>query len=266
MSADEDSSGENGSDSFLVMLDYSRSSLEEDRPEGYPGVYGNVEFVFRKNQGRHQFFTLLKSSSDLPVAGGLGTLAFVGGYGNRVMERGRHTLLLGASLALSDWGIETGNGTPWPVLPLPYVHYEYLNPVVSLIAEFITSPMLEVTLGPGSRFRFNSSLLVADASAWDEGGIQYDANLEYRFFPGDHEWGDFAGLRAGFRADEYSADLSGGNDESLSLAWNSLYTTLDLSFLEITGGYAFGKSLTGNETIQNPGDGFFMSLQFLYVF
>ena len=126
--------------------------------------------------------------------------------------------------------------------------------------------MMDVVIAPHSQFRLNGSTIICDMSEWQDCGIKYDLSLEYRFFSDDHELGDFAGVRLGYLAEDYSYDLSGRNGESLQIAWKSVYSTLDLSFLELTAGYAFDGRQYYEDAEQDLGSGWYLNLQLAWSF
>ncbi len=136
------------------------------------------------------------------------------------------------------------NGESWPLLPIPFIHYEYSASLLFCAFDFTSSPMLDLIIAPESRLRLNSSFLVTDAGEWKDCGIKCDINLEYRFFSPDHEYGDFAGIRAGVTAEDYTADLSDSENTPIQTGWKTVYAALDLSLLEIVTDTDTGKHIT----------------------
>ncbi len=248
-------------DSLQIVALSSGNSLSEPSSGNNPERYGNLDMLLQRDTTKHKFFSLFKSYSDSPVIGGLETLTFVNGYGYKLVSRGNHTFWAGASLAIGDWGNEI------PLMPLPFLHYDYTSPYVDVALDFTTSPMLDIIFAPRSRVRLNSSFLLTDASELPGRGLKYDISGEYRFFDESHPMGDFAGVGVGILADDYEAVISGEKDRQHSVAWKALYGTLDLSLLELTGGYLLeGTEYAPDGSEQDLGDGFYASLQLAYAF
>ncbi len=245
---------------FTAVVNMKNHPLYE-----YPGKYSNIEFFLQRKKQYHQYFLALKSCSDKPVTGGLETFTFVTGYGYELIHSEKHSLYLGASLAVSDWDIEMTNGSAWPLIPLPFIHYEYSSPLLFTAFDLTTSPMVDLVIAPENRLKVNTSVLIADPARWNEYGIKYDVNIEYRFFSRDHVYGDFAGVRMGIMTDDYCADLSGENDRTIQTGWKAYYSTLDLSLLEITFGYAEGKTYYEKSNEQDHGRGFYLNIQAAYL-
>ena len=253
-------------DSFTAALLYGKTKMEEEPLYEYPDNYTNIEFLLQKKKEGHNYFSIFRSNSDKPVSGGLNTYKFLTGYGYEIINTEKHSLYLGGSLAVYDWGIEMSNGESWPLLPLPFIHYEYTSPLLFCAFDFTSSPMLDLTIAPENKLRLNSSILVADAGEWEDCGIKCDINLEYRFFSPDHEYGDFAGIRAGVSAEDYTADLSDSDISPIQTGWKSVYAALDLSFLEVIYGYGYGKTYYKEQNEQNIGSGYYLSIQAAWMF
>lgn len=103
----------------------------------------------------------------------------------------------------------------------------------------------------------------------DERDLIYELKLDYRFFPQDSSYGDFAGLAVGFKNDHYGAFSLGGakGEESLELHDYSVFATLDLSLLKITAGNAFGgREVYRETTTRDVGEGVFLSVQGMIPF
>ncbi|MDR1932147.1 MAG: hypothetical protein LBQ57_04890, partial [Spirochaetales bacterium] len=101
----------------------------------------------------------------------------------------------------------------------------------------------------------------------DARDLLFDCALWYRFFDKDSEHGDFAGLGLGIKNSGLCFDF-GEKDKSYELQYYSLYGTLDLSLLQISGGYCFrgreifDSSSSGSiEKSRTLGGGFFVSVQ-----
>ncbi len=254
-------------DYFQAILLYNYHILEDKPLFSYPDSYHSIEFLLQKKFQRHQYFSLFKSYSDKPVAGGLHTFAFLSGYGYELIQTEKNSLSLGASLCVTELGLELPDGSSWPVIPLPFIHYEYSSRIADFSFDFTTSPMAELVIAPEERFRFNNSIMITDLDVKYIRDLKFDTSLEYRFFPVSHPMGDFAGLKIGFLGEDYSYDISGRSEKELQISWYAFYSTLDLSLLKVTGGYAFaGEECYSGDYTRDIGSGLYMKIQLAYQF
>ena len=254
-------------DNLQVVGLYGYHILEDQPLLNYPDSYHNIEFILQRKVQCHQYYALFQSYSDIPIAGGLHTFAFVSGYGYEFIHNNRHSLVLGTSLGITDWGIELPDDGAWPVLPLPFVHYEFTSRWLDFSFDFTTSPMIDFVIAPEQKLRFNGSLMATNLDVQSPRDLKFDTSLEYRFFSDDSPIGDFAGVRAGVMGEDYGYDLSGTDNRSLQVSWYAVYGTLDLSFLELTGGYAFaGQERYEDGHTNELGDGFYFKVQLAYLF
>lgn len=246
---------------------YTRHTFGEELSYDYPDVYHTIDTLLDGKSDRHQYLGIFKSESDLPVAGGLHTFQAATVYGYEIIAGNRLSLVLGGGLAVSDFGIERDNGEPWPVIPVPLVRMNYSSEWIKAKFECITSPNLSFTLVPESRLRLTVDLRMDQTR--DMRDLIFDFALAYRFFKPDHEMGDYAGISAGFKNDNYGAFCLKGKDgdESIEVHYYSVYGTVDLSLLKITGGYAFkGRELYLEKNKVDAGNGYYLSVQGLYQF
>ena len=254
-------------DNLLAVGLYGCHILKDRPIFDYPDSYHSIEIILQRKVQRHQYYALFQSYSDMPITGGLHTFAFVSGYGFEFIHNNGHSLALGASLGITDWGIEFPDGGAWPVLPLPFVHYEFTSQWFDFSFDFTTSPMLDFIIAPEQKLRFNGSFMLTNLDVKSPRDLKFDASLEYRFFSDDSPIGDFAGVRTGVLGEDYGYDLGGNDNKSLQVSWYAVYGTLDLSFLEITGGYAFtGQERYGDGCTNELGDGFYFKVQLAYLF
>jgi len=262
------------SDDVLFVGLYSRHSIEDPPSFDYPDVYHTIDMLLDGKKNRHQYLGLFKSESDRPVYGGLKT--FQGGlfYGYDLLSRGNASLILGGGLAIGDFGIDLANGKPLPVLPIPLIRAKYSSSWIAADFDFLTTPNLNITIGPKSRFRFTGDFRMEQFR--DSRDILFECAVGYRFFSDSDPMGDFAGVSLGIKNDNYGAfnlhDNNcilnfNGKHESLEIHYYALFASIDLSLLKITGGYAFGgRELYQEEDIRNTGDGWFVSVEGLYQF
>lgn len=245
---------------FMAALILSRHTLDKELLYDYPESFDNAEFVLQKKINRYQFFSIFQSCSDEPVTGGLNTFAFLTGCGYEIIKNKNHSLYLGASIAVSDWTEEVSESYSSPVLPLPFIHYDFTSQLLNASFDFTSSPMIDLVIGPDNPLRLNASFIIEDPESGDEGGVKIDSSLEYRF-------SDFAGVKAGFKAEDYEYFIGGSDDETFKLAWKALYGTLDLSLLEVTCGYIFDAQENYSSGIKrDAGEGFYLNLQLAYLF
>jgi hypothetical protein len=247
---------------FMVMAK-QYFFMQENAPD-YADLYHDIGMVVEWKFTRHQILGLLQSTSDEPFYGGLRTLQAGAGYGYEVLRTKRLSLTLGGMLAVSDFGFEYADGKSWPVIPLPIIRFALNSPVINLEAEFVASPSLKFTLLPEKRFRFVTETRMDEYRNLRD--VIFDCSLWYRFFDRDSKRGDFAGIGIGANSNSACFDF-GEKDKSYELQYFSLYGKLDLSFLNLCGGYAFGgRELYDGETTRGAGDGFFVSIQLAYRF
>ena len=260
------------SDNVLFVGLYTRHSLEEPLLFDYPEVYHSIDVLFDGQKNRHQYLGIFKSESDQPVYGGLITFQTAVAYGYELVQRQNYSLVLGGGLAVSDFGIELSNGKPWPLIPVPLIRMKYRSKCIESKFEFLTSPNFDLTIGPKSQFRFIGDCRMDQFR--DICDLVFECSLAYRFFPVEHPMGDFAGISVGVKNDNYGAFNLGGydtvdleEDESIEIHYNAVFGMIDLSFLKISGGYAFsGRELYRGVDTRDIGEGYFLSIEGMYQF
>ncbi|HDP80661.1 MAG TPA: hypothetical protein ENN21_07450 [Spirochaetes bacterium] len=131
---------------------YVHHSMEEPLVRDYPADYHSIDTLLDGKKNRHQYLGIFKSESDQPVYGGLNTFQAAVVYGYEVTRRRNFSFVLGGGLAVSDFGIELSNGDPWPVLPIPLVRLKYKSEWIDTSFDFLTTPNLNVTVGPTAVF------------------------------------------------------------------------------------------------------------------
>jgi hypothetical protein len=91
--------------------------------------------------------------------------------------------------------------------------------------------------------------------------------LWYRFFPPEHEIGDFAGIGMGFKNDSLDFAISGDRDKNLELQHSGIFAVLDLTVLKLTGTYILDSRLLVDGAQRDKWKrGFCLSVQTLYRF
>ncbi len=241
-----------GENAMAIGL-YTLHSMEKAPSDAYPTVYHSLEFVLDGHKGRHTYLAVFKSESDKPVYGGLNTFQSAAVYGYRLLDGTRLSLVLGGGLAVSDFGIEGANGEPWPLIPVPLIRMNYSSRWLESSFEFLTGPNFGFTLAPEKQIRFTGDFRMDQFR--DIRDLIFESALHYRFFPADHPMGDLAGVSIGFKNDVYAFALA-GEEEPLEIQYYSVFGTIDLTLLKISGGYTF--------TEGNDKNGLHLSLQGMY--
>ncbi|MCK4311433.1 MAG: hypothetical protein KAW88_01720 [Candidatus Cloacimonetes bacterium] len=260
------------SDNVLFVGLYTRHSFDEPLLFDYPGVYHSIDVLLDGRKNRHQYLGIFKSESDQPVYGGLKTFQTAVAYGYELVQRQNYSLVLGGGLAVSDFGIELSNGEPWPLIPVPLIRMKYNSKCIETKFEFLTSPNLDLTIGPKSQFRFIGECRMDQFR--DIRDLIFECSLAYRFFPVEHPMGDFAGISVGVKNDNYGAFNLGSYDtvdfeeeESIEVHYNAVFGMIDFTLLKITGGYAFsGRELYRGVDTRDIGEGYFLSIEGMYQF
>lgn len=242
---------------------YSYHNFLDDFQIESPDEYHSIDFLYNTKKDRHEFLSVFKSSSDKPVSGGLHTFQSAAVYGYEFIANSSFSLTAGGGLAVSDFGIDLADGTPWPLLPVPFVRAKYKSSAFNIVLDFITGPNISTTVAPKSKVRLETELRIDRFR--DSRDLLFDCALAYRFFPADHEYGDFAGISAGLKSDELNFDVS--NNDPTAVQYYAAYGKLDITLLQLTAGYTFaGIERHGEEEVLSLGDGFFINLQALYQF
>jgi hypothetical protein len=249
---------------FFTVAMYQPLFLKNEAAPGYPETFHQIDFLFDGRNERHQFLAIFSAASDKPAAG-LAAIQAGAGWGYELLRRPRLSLILGAVVGVSDFGLDLPNGKPWPILPLPLVRFGLDTPFLDLAFDFITGPNLSFALAPESRIRFTADMRMDNYRRIDDLVCEY--TLWYRFFSPEHALGDFAGLGIGFKNDALDFAVAGGRDKTLELQNTSIFAVLDLTLLKLSGGYILDSRLLVDGTkTENHDRGFFISAQALYRF
>ena len=228
---------------------YGYQTLDSERAPGDPRRFHAIEALYDSTRGRHRFLSVFKANSDAPVAGGWHTFQAASVYGYQVVETAQTSITVGGGLAVGDFGIETGDGGTWPLLPVPYVQATFTSPLLALSFDFITGPNLNVTVAPENDLRF-----IADARLDQFRDLQdliFEIALAYRI------------LSAGIANQGFTLNLA---EEKTTVDVGSyvLFGRVDLTILTVTGGYAVeGWQRRGDDLDTGMGEGLFLSVQAL---
>jgi hypothetical protein len=245
---------------YIFMDDYESSYSD------YPDMYHSINFMIDREIDRHLIIVLLSSFSNEPVSGGLHTFTAGLGYGYEFLRNKNVSLTLGAGLAVSDFGIKLPDDTIWPVLPVPLIRFNVDFPWITATFEYLTKPALDITIAPKQRVRMTGTFSMEEYR--DIRDFFFNCELWYRFFSEDSDLGDFMGISLGIKNDGIYFLLP-KKDDAYELSYYSVFSTLDISFLQLSGGYIFAGMEIYNlkyENRRNIGKGFFISVQASYKF
>ena len=130
----------------------------------------------------------------------------------------------------------------------------------------LTVPWLELTIAPESRFRVTGNLSLTGLDN-TSGNLIYKYTLWYRFFDSIHRLGDFAGFGFGVKNNYLGLTKENERDKAYEIYSHALFGILDLSFLQISGGYIYSSfELFDRDIKRNTGSGFFVSVMAGYQF
>lgn len=264
------------SEDVMFVGTYRSHSLETPPEYGYPSHYNTVDSLLDGRAGRHQYIGIFKSESDMPVKGGLRTFQTGAAYGYELIQGKNFSFVAGGGFAVGDFGIDMSEGNPLYIIPIPLLRMKYNSRWFKSSFDFLTTPNLDFTIGPRSQFRLTGDVRMEQFR--DSRDILYEFALKYRFFPSNHEMGDFAGIALGIKNDNYGAfDMRSSFEsalppdedlnENLEIHYNAVFAQIDITLLKLTAGYAFNGRDLYREEIKHPlGSGYFVSVEGLYQF
>ncbi|MDR0718324.1 MAG: hypothetical protein LBF78_01710 [Treponema sp.] len=253
-------------DSLMIMAFYQPYLLKEKGSAhaelaGYSDIYHKISFAADRRIKRHNILGGFRSSSDEPVYGGIQTFQTTIGYGYEFVRTESLSLTLGASIMAPEFDI--GSITV-PVFPMPFIKFDFTSSWINLSFNWTTSPELDVVIAPESKIRMNGTFSMEGFSGIRD--FLFECTLWYRFFNKEDKLGDFAGIGAGIKNDSINFDL-GEKDRMYDMGYYSVFGTIDVSFLEISGGYIFRSwELYDGTTEQSSGNGYFISARLTYRF
>jgi hypothetical protein len=214
---------------------------------------------------RHNFTGLFNFKSDKPVTGGLHTINAGAAYGYEIIRRDIVSFVLGAVIAVGDFGVDMSNGDPLPVFPLPFVRLGFDTRWFDMQFEYMMSLGMKFTIAPESKVRFTSEMKMDYYRSIED--IIGEWTLWYRFFTKDSRLGDIAGIGAGLKNDALDFNLADGRDNTFEMQTSSFFACLDFTVLRIDAGYIFdSRYLHNGEKTTSPGKGLYVSLQGQYKF
>jgi len=235
---------------------YRPIQFSEAPLSGMDKLIHQIDFLADWRIKRHQLLLVFKSAADKPVFGGLNTFQAGMGWGYEVIRKQHVSLILGAALGISDFGI------PSPVLPLPLVRFGIDTQWFTSSFDFLTGPNLEFTITPNGRIRLTGDMRMDHYRNIND--LVCEFILWYRLFDAEHQYGDIAGIGLGFKNDSVDFFLS---DDSISfeLQHSSVFAAADLSLLRIEAGWIFeSRYLIDGIKTGSPGRGFYLSIQGIF--
>ena len=232
-------------------------TFQDDLPEQFHTIAAMLDGRIK----RHQILTVFSSASDRPVSGGFNTFTIGAGWGYEVVRRPHVSLILGAVLIASDFGITLPSGDLWPILPMPLIRFGVDTKWFASSFDFLTGPNLEFTFAPKERIRLTGEMRMDSYRSLTD--LNCEFTLWYRFFSQDHKLGDFAGIGAGFKNETMYFTLSNScRQDTFELQRSAVFAVIDLSLLKIQGGWVFNSNyLIDEKKTGSPGSGFFLSVQ-----
>jgi hypothetical protein len=249
--------------SLLVAGVFKQYFIKESESD-YSDLYHSINIMVDRKIKSHLFLGLFVGESDKPFYGGLRTFTAGPAYGYEFIRTENISLTLGIGLGVGDFGIELPNGSPLPVMPIPIVRFNVDTSLMDFSFEFLTKPVLNVTLFSEYRLRLINSFRVNQFR--DIRDLLFDTRIMYRFFSKESKMGDFAGIGLGIKNGAFGFPLA-EKGKSYEVVYHCVYGMIDLSFLQIQSGYSFN----GTETYdlkrkKDIGDGFYINVILAWQF
>jgi len=253
-----------GNRNSLSVILRERLYLFDNNLTGSPKAYHYIDMTIDKKINRHLILGIFNSASNAPLYGGLHTFKTGLGYGYQLIQKNTMSLTLGGGLGVGDFGIHLSDGTVWPVIPAPIIRFNIDSKWIDLAFEFILQPNLNIVIAPEKRIRFTSSFSISQFRGIED--FFFDCSLWYRLFSSDFILGDFAGLGIGIKNSGVGFSLS-EREKTYELSGYSIFGTLDLSVLQIMGGYNFkSREVFNSDIFKDIGKGYFLTIQGSYQF
>ena len=164
--------------SFFGVVKYQPVFFKESADAG---TFHQIDVALDGRIERQQLLGMFQSDSDKPAAGGLHTFQAGAGWGYEAIRNSSVSLIVGAALALGDFGIALPNGEPLPVTPLPIVRFNFTSEWFDGAFEFVTGAELSFTIAPEKRIRFSAELEIDGFESIND--VTGEGVLWYRFFP-----------------------------------------------------------------------------------
>jgi hypothetical protein len=207
---------------FMGLAVYQPYFFSEEPFPEVPKMLHQIGGMFDGRIGRHQLMFIFNGPSDKPFAGGLNTFRVGAGWGYEFIRRSHVSLILGAVVGVSDFGITTPSGSIWPVTPLPLICFGLDTQWFASTFDFITGPIFQFTLAPKERIRLTGELRM---ETYELAHLDCEFALWYRLFSTEHKMGDFAGIGLGYKNSLVGFDLSRNINtaKTFELQYNSVF-------------------------------------------
>jgi hypothetical protein len=265
MKGEQDSPFDKVGKRFLLAAQYKPFLFQTNPAPSIPRNLHSTRLLFDGRLERHQFLAILTSASDKPVAGGLHTFRAGLGWGYEFLQSPRFSLIVGAMVAFGGLGLTQPSGEPFPALPLPLVRFNLKTEWLETAFNFIGDPSIDFTIAPGRRVRFTGNMHMGNYRSIED--LIGEGVLWYRFFPGTHTLGDFAGIGFGFTNESFDFKLAAGRDKTFEIQYSSIFCVLDLTAVTVKGGYVLNsRELYGDVKQDSGGGGWFISIRGMYRF
>jgi hypothetical protein len=241
---------------FMGIALYQPFIFSDTVLPGLPNMFHQIDVLFDGRIKRHQILAIFKSASDKPIAGGLNTIQAGAAWGYELVQNEHVSLILGAAVVVAEMGL------PTPVMPMPLIRFNLDTQYFVSKFEFLTGPNLDFTIAPREKIRFTAEMRMDNFRFIED--LNYEFTLWYRLFSADHEMGDFAGIGVGIKNEITGFDLSNksGRAETFDMQQNSVFAEIDLSLINIQGGWIFDSAyFADDEKIKDAGKGFYASIQ-----
>ncbi|MCL2130133.1 MAG: hypothetical protein FWH35_07260 [Treponema sp.] len=248
----------------LLIAGIFKQYIIKENPEDYPNLYHSINLMVDRKIKRHLILGLSTAESDKPYYGGW--RSFIGGigYGYELIRRENVSLTLGGGIGFGDFGIKLPNGKDLHVMPLPIVRFNIDTSFMDLSFEYLKNPVLNITLLPDYRIQLINAFSISKFR--DLRDLIFDIRLMYRLFGKESKFGDFAGIGVGVKNGGLGFSLA-EEGKSYEMYYHSVYGMLDLSFLQVQGGYSFnGLEVYDLERKKDIGDGFFLNIFLAWQF
>lgn len=243
-----------------IVAMYSQHNFSKKPLYNISKKYHSIEILYDKVNNSKQYLAILKSESDSPFAE-LNTFQVAFAYGYRILDHNNLSVIFGAGIGISDFGVEFDEGKPLPAIPVPLIRMKYNSDLLSAKFDFLTGPNLDICLFPNHKIKLITECRLDQFR--DARDVFFNSSLCWRPFSKDSKLGDFAGIKAGICNEGLGFDLKNDNG-MFELQYYSLFTEIDLSLLKITAGKHFnGKERYYEEIFVDMKSGYHFSAQLM---
>jgi hypothetical protein len=250
----------------LSIMAMAKQFILDESKSGYPNLYHSIIMIAEKRIQRHSILGFAISESDKPFYGGIRTLIAGAGYGYELIRKEHMSLILGLDITIMNTDIKISDDENLPVMIYPRINFDFQTSWLDFSCMFFDKLQFNATLFPQSRLRLINTFVIP-MGLRDERDLIIDTMLMYRLFSEESAMGDFAGIGIGFRNNRFGFTLA-EKDKSYDMLYHSVYGMIDLSFLQISGGYSFNaiESYGYDKNRKNIDDGFHLNITAAWQF